>query len=366
MTITSIPSPSLETTNPTANGAASVIIVCTNDLRHLPDCLPSVLAQRDASFEVILVDNGSTDGSVQYVESHFPTVRIIRNGRNLGYTGANNRGMAASENEYVVVLNPDTAVEPDWLSTLINGLSRHTRPAIATSKVLFFDRRAEVNTCGNDVHITGLSFCRGLHAPSDAYSRAESVAAISGCAFAARRDVFERIGLFDEDLFMTMEDTDLSIRARLAGYDCLLVPESIVYHKYGIRLHERKFFLLERNRWWVLLKYHRWRTLLVLLPALCLTEQLTWAYAAVRGRAYLRAKAAAWVDLARSSRRWRAGRARAQQLRRVPDAALLEATIARVPYHQLTERSALVTVLRFTMDPLYALFRQLALWLVRW
>ena len=347
---------------------ASVLIVCTNDRRHLDVCLRSVLAQDYAPLEVVLVDNGSTDGSVEYVEATFPAVRIIRNGRNLGYTGANNRGFALATGQYVAILNPDTEVAPDWLSSLIRGLEAHGRPAIATSKMLFFDqeRRGEVNACGNVVHFTGLAFCRGLGKPSEQYRHTEVVGAVSGCAFAARRDVFEQIGLFDDDLFLMLEDTDLSLRARLAGYECLLVPDSVVYHKYGIRLHARKFFLLERNRWLLLLKYLRWRTFAVLLPALGLTEALTWGYAAMKGSDYLREKARAWSDLVRNTARWRRSRARTQRLRRRADAALLQMTVAHVPYEQLTERRALVWLLRLTADPLYLFLHWVSLRLVRW
>ena len=347
---------------------ASVIIVCTNDRQHLATCLDSVLRQEYRPLEVLLVDNGSTDGSVELVEATFPDVRVIRNGRNLGYTGANNRGFEASTGRYIVILNPDTEVAPGWLSGLIEGLDQHSQPAIATSKVLFFDQsqRGVVNTCGNDIHLTGLAFCRGLGLPADRFTRTESVPAVSGCCFASTRKVFERIGLFDEALFMTMEDTDLSLRARLADIDCLLVPASVLHHKYAIRLHVRKFFLLERNRWLILLKHLRWRTLLLLAPALLLTEALTVAYAILNGPAFVWQKIRAWWSLVVTMPRWLASRRRIQRLRRVPDSVLVGSMVSQVPFEQLTESPILRRTAVVLVDPLFTALHRAALSAVRW
>jgi GT2 family glycosyltransferase len=352
---------------------ASVLIVNWNGREHLEACLAALRAQNYRDHEVILVDNASSDGSVDFVRERFPEVRVLETGTNLGYAGGNNRGLELARGRYVAVLNADTEVAPTWLAELIAAIERARRatperPVIVTSKVLMFDPalRDEVNTCGNAIHLSGLTFCRGLGQPSAEFLADEPVPAISGCAFAARREVFDQIGLFDAALFMSMEDTDLSLRAQLAGVECLLAAKSVVFHKYDLRLHPGKLFLLERNRWIMLLKHYRWRTLLLLAPTLLLAELLTWGFALLRGGAYPGAKLAAARDVLASSGRWRAERRRVQALRAVTDAELLRLSIDRIPYRQLTASHALQRLLGATVDPLFALQRRIALALVRW
>jgi len=214
---------------------ATVIIVNTNELHHLRRCLPSVLNQRYREYEVLVVDNASTDGSVEYVEREFPQVKVIRNSANLGYVGANNVGFEHATGEYLVVLNPDTEVEVDWLRELVLTLKNNPSAGLATSKILIMDDPQRINTCGNEITFAGITVCRGLGRPADTYDRLEAVSAVSGAAFAIKRSVLEHIGHFDESFFIYYEDTDLSLRAALAGYDCIYVPTSVVYHKYAFR-----------------------------------------------------------------------------------------------------------------------------------
>jgi GT2 family glycosyltransferase len=357
----------------TVGVGASVLIVNWNGRQHLETCLAALRTQSYRDHEVILVDNASSDGSVDFVREHFPEVRVLETGANLGYAGGNNRGLELARGRYVAVLNADTEVAPTWLAELIAAIEQARRatpgrPVIATSRVMMFDPalRDQVNTCGNAIHLSGLTFCRGLGRPSAEFLLDAPVPAVSGCAFAARREVFERIGLFDAALFMSMEDTDLSLRARLAGLECLLAAKSVVFHKYDLRLHPRKLYLLERNRWITLLKHYHWRTLLLLAPALLLAEVLTWGFALLRGGPYPGAKLAAARDVVASVRHWRAERGRVQALRAARDADLLRLSADRIPYRQLTASRVLQRLLAATVDPLFGLQRRIALALVRW
>lgn len=312
-----------------------MIVVCTNERAYLLDCLPSLLGQDHPDFEVLVVDNASTDGSPELVERDFPAVRLVRNAANLGYVGANNAGFREARGALLVVVNPDTEAAPGWLSALDRGLAAHPEAGLATSRIALFDRRELLNTCGNVVHVTGIGFCRGLNRPLGSYPEPGPVASVSGCAFAIRREVLEEIGGFDEDFFAYVEDTDLSLRAALAGYSCLYVPDSVIYHRYALRMRPQKFFFLERNRLLLLLKHLRPGTLAALLPALLAGEFLTGGFALLRGPGYVAAKLRAWGWIARNRGRIRAGRARVQALRRVPDSQLLALLTPVLPGDQL-------------------------------
>ena len=266
---------------------ASIIIVAYNAQAYLEKCLLSVLETSGTNREVILVDNASADRSAEIAAQKFPQVRIIRNEHNLGFGQGNNLGAQWATGDYLVFLNPDTIVEPGWLEALITALEDNPRAGLATSKILLLNDPERINTCGNTIHLTGLTLCRGLRYSKAAFSQRESVAAVSGAAFAIRRELFEQLGGFDEDFFLYMEDTDLSWRARLAGWDCLYVPESIVLHDYTLRLTPHKVFYQERNRYLMLLKCFRWPTLLILFPALLLAEFVTWGFVIKSDREHL-------------------------------------------------------------------------------
>jgi GT2 family glycosyltransferase len=302
---------------------ATIVIVNTNELHHLKNCLPTVLSQRYREYEVLIVDNGSTDGSVEYVERKFHQVKVIKNSANLGYAGANNVGFQHGNGDYLVVLNPDTEVEAEWLRELVLALENDPLAGLATSKILLKDDSQRINACGNEISLTGIAVCRGLGESADTYDQPEAVSAVSGAAFAIKRSVLEHIGGFDEVFFMTYEDTDLSLRAALAGYKCIYVPTSVVYHKYAFRFSAQKCFLEERNRFLSWLKVFRWSSLIALLPAMILGEVLTWGYVLMRGPAYVRSKIKSYLWIARNWRQVAEARHRTQALRRVQDKQIL-------------------------------------------
>ena len=158
---------------------------------------------------------------------------------------AANVGVRSSSGNYLAFLNPDTVVEPGWLDALIAALEADPRAGLATAKILLLDDPARINTCGCDVHYTGLTLCRGMGMGRSALTDPVDVSAVSGAAFVIRRDLFEALSGFDAAYFLYMEDTDLSWRARLAGYSCLYVPTSFVYHDYSLRFGPKKAFYEE-------------------------------------------------------------------------------------------------------------------------
>lgn len=334
---------------------ASVILVNYNGRDDLATCLPSIQSQSiDAAYEVIVVDNDSDDGSVAFVRDRFPDVRVVENHENRWFSGGNNDGVAVANGRYLVFVNPDAEVDHDWLETLLapfESANDDRDIGLTTSRIVRADDRTRLNTCGNVAHYTGLGFCRGLDERVDAYAETERVAAVSGCSFAMRRDVYEKIGGFDETFEMYLGDLDLSWRARLAGYDIVYVPESVVYHEYELAVPDWKLFNLERNRYLVLLKHLRAGTLARLLLGLLLTELLVWVYAAWHGGDTLRAKASAWVWLWHNRADVREKRRRIQALRERSDRELLAAMEVALPLDQLGVPGRL----RGILDPLVRL-----------
>jgi GT2 family glycosyltransferase len=208
-----------------------VIIPNWNGRRFLPDCLGALRRQTYADFEVVLVDNASTDDSVAYARAHFPEVRVLVQPRNLGFSGGVNAGIRAGTSEIVVLLNNDTEAEPGWLAALVAALDAHPEAGMAASKLLLFGRRDVLHSAGDFYTAAGMPGNRGVWQRDDGQFDSETrVFGACGGAAAYRRALLNRIGLFDEDFGSYCEDVDLAFRAQLAGQGCVFVPAARVYH----------------------------------------------------------------------------------------------------------------------------------------
>lgn len=211
----------------------SVVVVNFNGLAFLQQCLSALMAQTYPSFEVILVDNGSKDGSVEYVSKEFPSVTIIRNDKNLGFAKANNIGILASQGDLIATLNNDTEAMPGWLEALVRAMLSDPEAGMCASRMLFMKNRARVNSAGICVSRSGACWDRGMFEyDRGQYDAPEEV--FGPCAGAAlyRRAMLDQVGLFDDDFFAYMEDADLAFRGRAAGWKSLYAPDAVVYH-YG-------------------------------------------------------------------------------------------------------------------------------------
>lgn len=319
----------------------SIIIVGYNSAADLSACLETLLAHpmqpdmglagSDIATEIIVVDNASHDETSAILSQWDGAITVLSLPENRGFAGGNNAGAALATGDILVFLNPDTVPRAGWLSALVEPL-RDRRVGMTTAQLVLADRPHLVNACGNDITWTGLTVCRGLEQPLAAWSHPDEVAAVSGAAFAVRRELFERLGGFDEEYFLYYEDTDLSLRARLAGYSVRYVPQSVVAHRYRFKFSAQKAYYQERNRWLTLLGTLRPGTLLLLLPALLLGEAMAWTYAALHGPAHLRAKLRGWRWLWRHRAIIARKRRHAARLRRVPDRALLRHWSARLRF----------------------------------
>ncbi|KUL03005.1 MAG: Glycosyl transferase, family 2 [Methanoculleus marisnigri] len=209
----------------------SVVIPNYNGRRYLDRCLSSLSAQTFKDFEVILVDNGSDDGSSEYVERAFPEVRVVRNKKNLGFAGGVNTGIRLAGGEYILTLNNDTIADRDLLRSFAEAMDSDERVGMCASKMLFCDGR--INSTGICLSRSGAAWDRGMGEDAGKYEEADEVFGPSAGAALYRMGMLDEIGLFDEDFFMYMEDVDLAFRGRLAGWRCLYVPNARVHHVHG-------------------------------------------------------------------------------------------------------------------------------------
>ena len=273
----------------------SIIVVNWNGKEFLEDCFQSLRGQTYRSFSVTLVDNGSTDGSLEFVSKRFPEVQVIALMENRGFAGANNFALRDLSTPYVALLNNDAAAEPRWLASLVEALEQTKEAGFAASKMLYYDRADVIDRCGDGYTWAGTGLLRGRNEPAGHYSRREWV--FGACAGAAlyRTSMLNDIGLFNEEFFLLYEDVDLSFRAQLKGYKCLYVPEALVYHKgSGSLVHDSSISVYygHRNLEWVYI--HNMPTLLILRTIFphILYNIAAFCYFVMHGRGlgYLKAK----------------------------------------------------------------------------
>lgn len=275
---------------------ASIIIVSYNSASYLKACLDSILAQISDKDELIVVDNGSSDGSAALVAESYPQVQLIRS-TNLGYAAGNNHGARAAQGEFLVFLNPDTSLETGTIDALLAPFVSQPDIGMTTARIVLMHDPEHINTCGNTMHYSGLTYCRGAGRHKADFARSSDVDAVSGAAFAIRRSLFEQLGGFDERFFMYVEDTDLSWRVHMAGMRCFYVADAIVRHDYRPGLSPQKSFYLDRNRHLMLLKNLSLTTYFRMLPGLFLAEIVTWGFLLIQGPRFWTVKPRVYLAL---------------------------------------------------------------------
>ncbi len=211
----------------------SLIIVNWNGRDLLEDCLPSLENQTITAEEIIVVDNGSNDDSVEFLKISFPSVKVVTLDKNYGFAKANNIGIRLASGSRIALLNNDTVVDSQWLEELNHALDNHPEVGFCASKILMYWDRDVIDSAGDMLGIAR-AYKRG-HRKQDGTEFNEPAFVFGACAGAAlyRREMLADIGLFDETFVTNLEDVDLSFRAQLAGYKCIYVPTAVVYHKVG-------------------------------------------------------------------------------------------------------------------------------------
>ncbi len=345
--------------------ACDIVIVNYNARAKVLECLASVFASLPEGCAVWVVDNDSSDGSSEAIAKEFPQARLIRPGNNRGFGAGCNLGAHYGKKDFIVFLNPDTRVEKGWLEGLLAPLRADAKVGLSTPKILLTHRPDRINACGNSVHFTGITLCRGLGDRKESLDLPEEVGAVSGAALAVRRELFESLGGFDEDMFLYMEDTDLSWRTRLSGHTCVFAPTSIVYHDYQLRIFPHKIFLQERNRYLMLLKNLKWPTLLLLLPSQLLAELIGWGFVICKHRDSFRDKWRAYLWIGSHWSSIMEKRKINLNRRTVRDREILKNTDHKIPFRQL-KHGNLTSLARLVFNPLFFLYYRFSLALTWW
>ncbi len=283
----------------------AVVIVNANTGAHIERALESLAAQTLEPSRVIVVDNGSTDGSPAAIAKRFPAVQVIPLGRNAGFAAANNIGVrAAGDCDWVALLNPDAYPLADWLEALARATTRHPEYAFFGSRLVSAEAPSVLDGTGDVYHVSGLAWRRDHGRPATVAPPAGEI--FSPCAAAAlyRRDAFLAVGGFDENYFCYFEDSDLAFRLRLAGHRCLYVPDAVVHHVGSIatgRFSDFTVYHSFRNLVWTYAKNMPAPLVWLYLPQHLVATGLALAWFGLRGqgRVVLTSKRDALRDLPR-------------------------------------------------------------------
>lgn len=292
------------------NFAVSVVIVSFNAREWLGRCLASVYAQRLQPLEVIVVDNASSDGSVQMIAESFSSVQVISCPTNLGFAAANNLAArnASQQSRWLALLNPDAFPEPDWLETLLAAAAANPEYAVFASRLLDAKTPGFLDGIGDAYHPSGLVWRIG-HGQSADSAPVQNHEVFSACAAALliRRDAFEKAGGFDEDFFCYVEDVDLGFRLRLLGFRALYVAAAVAYHVGSATTGRRSDFSVyhgHRNLVWTYVKNMPGALFWLFLPLHLALNVASVIYFVAHGksRLILRSK---WDSIRRIPAMWR-------------------------------------------------------------
>jgi GT2 family glycosyltransferase len=315
----------------------SVVIPHFNGWEILDSCLNSLQANDLTSTEILVIDNGSSDGSQQKMQEKYPFVRLVQNAENRGYAGGCNDGIKLSTGRFVLLLNNDTEVADNFITVLHSAIIRDEKIAIVQPKLLSIYQKNTFDysgAAGGEIDIFGYPFARGrvfedIEIDNGQYDQAaKQIFWASGTACLIRRSVLDEIGLLDEDFFAHMEEIDLNWRAQLAGYRVEICMDTFLYHYSGYTLqagNPRKLYLNHRNNLVMLMKNYSAARLLWLLPARLGLEIITALQAVLRGNfkwaaAVARAMGYFIIHLPALLLKHR----QIQKLRKIPDSALVK------------------------------------------
>jgi hypothetical protein len=253
----------------------SIIILNYNAGKLLQECINSIYQSNYKNYEIIVVDNDSKDNSHLECKEKFPLINIIENEKNLGYCEGNNIGIRESNGRFVIILNPDTIVDPNWINELLSGYKKFG-DGIYQPKFLTIDNKSIIQSTGNMIQLFGFGYSRNKgEQDENQFSVIENINYASGtCLFTSKR-IFTQLDLFDSFLFAYHDDLDLCWRASMQGIQSYYVPTSIVFHPaegFSFKWSNFKFFLLERNRLYCLFTHYSRSTILKFLPSLILVD----------------------------------------------------------------------------------------------
>jgi len=253
----------------------SIVILNYNAGKLLDDCIQSIHKTEKVNFEIILIDNASTDKSYKEYAQKFPDVNLIENDKNLGYCEGNNVGIRATKGEFVVVLNPDTVVNSNWLYELIHAYEKNGE-GIYQPKILATTDHDMLLSSGQFIQLFGFGYSRGKgETHVEGLNNIEKIGYASGTCIFTSKKIIKKLNFFDPFLFAYHDDLDLCWRASMLGINSFYVPASVIFHPiegYSFKWSKFKFYLMERNRQYCLLTHFSKSSYFKMLPSLILVD----------------------------------------------------------------------------------------------
>ena len=282
------------------NPLVSVIVLNYNAGDLLLNCVDSVFKSTYPNFEVIIVDNLSTDNSHIRCKEKFKKIQLIENEKNLGYCEGNNVGIKSAKGEFILILNPDTIVDPDWLNELFRAYQKHGE-ALYQPKHLSLKEKSTIMSTGNMMNVFGFGYAREKGQKDvNQHNTIEQIGYASGTCLFIPSSIFKNVGLLDPFIFLYHDDLDFGWRAAQLGIKSYYVPSSVIYHaeSYLLRWNAKKFFWLERNRKYCLLTHYSKETYAKMRSSLFLVDLCVWIFYLSKG--FLAAKIKAELDIYRN------------------------------------------------------------------
>ena len=287
----------------TSHPMVSIIILNYNAGQILLDCCESVVKTNYDNFEIIVVDNASEDKSYIKCKEKFESIHLIENEKNLGYCEGNNVGIKSAKGEFIVILNPDTTVEPDWLNELFLAYYKYGE-ALYQPKHLSLKEKSRIMSTGNMMNIFGFGYAREKGEKDvNQHNTIEQIGYASGTCLFVPNSIFKKVGLLDPFIFLYHDDLDFGWRAAQLGIKSYYVPSSIIYHaeSYLLRWNAEKFFWLERNRKYCLQTHYSKSTYSKILPTLILVDFFVWIFYLSKG--FLGSKIRAELDIRKNRKK---------------------------------------------------------------
>ena len=279
------------------NPLVSVIVLNYNAGELLLNCIESVKKSAYKNLEIIVVDNISTDKSQKICKEKYPDIKLIQNDENFGYCEGNNIGIREAEGDYIIILNPDTIVESNWIEELISAYNKFGE-GLYQPKHLSLNEKTVYMSAGNMLNIFGFGYAREKgNKDENQFNKIEEISYASGTCLFTSSNVLKKVGLFDPFIFLYHDDLDLGWRASQLGIKSYYVPTSIIYHaeSYSLKWNAEKFYWLERNRKYCILTHYSKQTYSKIFPKLLVVDFFVWIFYLTKG--FLGSKIRAELDI---------------------------------------------------------------------
>jgi len=279
------------------NPLVSVIVLNYNAGELLLNCIESIKKSAYKNLEIIVVDNISTDKSQKICKEKYPDIKLIQNDENFGYCEGNNIGIREAKGDYIIILNPDTIVESNWIEELISAYNKFGE-GLYQPKHLSLNEKTVYMSAGNMLNIFGFGYAREKgNKDENQFNKIEEIGYASGTCLFTSSAVLKKVGLFDPFIFLYHDDLDLGWRASQLGIKSYYVPTSLIYHaeSYSLKWNAEKFYWLERNRKYCILTHYSKQTYSKIFPTLLVVDFFVWMFYLTKG--FLGSKIRAELDI---------------------------------------------------------------------